>query len=276
MTETAGAQEPVASLRYDGAAERRSIILRLVRERGFRSSSELSQLLGVSEMTVRRDITKLSDAGSVRDVYGGASTALGRDPIQFDDRSAKNAERKTAIAKKAATLIGAGSNVALDSGSTVAAIPRHIDRALELSVITHSLAVVNELINHPNVAVLQLGGQLDRDLLIFVDPDVNRISDNIRVDMLFLGATSVHGDTLYCGNLAEARIKRALAEVADTVIVTCDSSKLELPRTGMARMFGLDRVDTLITDGSASADVVEELRSTGSCEVVLAPVRLSD
>lgn len=259
------------TLRYDGAAERRALILRTVTARGFVSAGEISQSVGVSEMTIRRDFRRLAEAGQVRDVYGGVSAIQPRRPALFQERRSENLQRKLAIGRTAAARVPAHAAIALDSGSTVVELAGQLDPDLPLSVVTHSLPAINALSRRDGLNLVALGGVYDQALSVFIDPNVAHTLDHLRVDMVFLGTSAIDTD-LYCGNLAEAGMKRALAEIAQQVVVLCDSSKFGPARSAMARMMSITEIDRIVTDDGISDTMRTQLEQAG-CEVIVAPLQ---
>src|SRR5690606_5415955 len=122
------------AMRYTDAPQRRERLEREIGERGYLSSADAAALLGVSEMTVRRDLRLLEADGTARRVPGGATVAAGG--IPFERRDAVDAAQKRAIAALAADELVGAETVALDAGTTVAAVVPLLGSA---TVVTHSL-----------------------------------------------------------------------------------------------------------------------------------------
>src|SRR5438445_7465112 len=132
--------------------ERQGEILLHIKEKGSASIGEIAERFGVSEMTVRRVLYKLGDAGLVIRTPGGAMVApSGSMERTFLERSEKMASAKDAVGRAAAALVREGETVVLDSGTTTRYIARHLGARGNVVVITTSLAVLEELAGRPNV-----------------------------------------------------------------------------------------------------------------------------
>src|SRR5690606_31685204 len=135
------------SLRYDAAPARREAILERVHASGFCSVAELAGHLGVSEMTVRRDVRQLAGAGDLRIVHGGVS--LPQHTVAaaaFDTRLQANTAGKRRIAEAAARLVGPSDAIAVDSGTTTHALLNALPDSYEGSVVTHSVPAMQTLL----------------------------------------------------------------------------------------------------------------------------------
>jgi DeoR family fructose operon transcriptional repressor len=206
--------------------------------------AELADLLGVSEMTVRRDLDALAELGVAHRVRGGA-VALG--PKTFADRFTQAARAKDAIADKLLALVPDGSAIGLDASTTVQRLAARLGGVRSVTAITSSLESFAALGRHPGVTALLTGGALDPRTGSLVGPLAARAARDVVVDVLFTSAAGcdpVHGTTE--STLEEADVKRALADVARVVVVAVDSTKLE--HHGMAQCLELDRIDLLVTE----------------------------
>ena len=132
--------------------ERHDQIQSLVNSRGRMTVPELSTHFGVSEATIRRDLEELDDLGRIRRTHGGALQAekIVKEP-PITQRITENPKEKNRIGKAAADLIRNGETIFLGSGTTVIEVARNLPPDIELTVITNSLPVVNELATHPGI-----------------------------------------------------------------------------------------------------------------------------
>ncbi|HVX47186.1 MAG TPA: DeoR/GlpR family DNA-binding transcription regulator, partial [Mycobacteriales bacterium] len=223
-------------LRYGGARARADRLLAQVREQGFCTIAELARQLGVSEMTVRRDVARLAAAGELRAVHGGVSTMAGRvlaEGTDYRERAGSMAAAKRAIAAAAVRLVTDGSTIAIDTGTTALELARLLPEELAVSVVTPSLPVMVELLSHPGVQVHGLGGDLHPVTQSFAGPATVAAIGELRVERLFLAANGIRGTGVYCGNGFDAVVKRALIDIADEVVLLADSSKFQT--TAMVR-----------------------------------------
>lgn len=238
------------------ARQRQERILEQVTLTGGARVSDLVELLGVSDMTIRRDIAALARKGLVARVHGGATAVSGRsaDEPGFAAKSGLQTLEKAAIAEAAADLVSPGDSVALSAGTTTYAVAGHLRRVPNLTVVTNSLPVA-ELLHasaRDDLTVILTGGvRTPSDAL--VGPVAVSALRSLHVDWLFLG---VHGFDARAGftspNLVESETNRALIASARQVVVTADSTKWGV--VGLSSMARLDEVDVLVTDEGLDHD----------------------
>jgi len=235
------------------ASLRQERILAAVHAHGAVRVAELVDELGVSDMTVRRDITELAQAGLVRRVHGGAvaldARARATDEPGFEAKQGWAAAEKAAIAAQAARLIEPGQSIALSAGTTTHLLAREIaaDPALRpLTVVTNSLPVAEALHGAgPGLDVILTGGaRTPSDAL--VGPVADHSLSRLRVDTAFLGVHGMDPDGLTTPNLLEAATDRALVGCAARLTVLADHTKWGV--VGLAQIAALDEVDVLVTD----------------------------
>jgi DeoR/GlpR family transcriptional regulator of sugar metabolism len=245
------------------AGQRQLLILEEVRRRGAVRVAELTELLEVSDMTIRRDLDVLAAAGLVDKVHGGA-TAPGRlstDEPGFEAKSTRQLDEKDMIARAAAELVEPGRAIGLTAGTTTWRLAHHILDVPDLTVVTNSIQAANVLHRErrPDLTVILTGGvRTPSDAL--VGPVAVTTLRSLHVDVLFMG---VHGMTADAGfttpNLLEAETDQAFVESAERVVVTADHTKWGV--RGLSRIVRLDEVHALVTDGGLAADartVLEE------------------
>lgn len=232
------------------AQQRQDRILRELRRNGAVRVADLISLLGVSDMTVRRDLEQLATEGVARKVHGGA-VLTGQVAFEpgFAAKSLLAPAVKQAIAARAAAMISPGAAIGLSAGTTTWAMAPFLASIPGLTVVTNSTTVadaVTELDTANQVSVILTGGVRTPSAAL-VGPIADRTIASMHVDRLFLG---VHGMDQRAGlttpNLAEATTNRAFVDSAQEVVVLADSSKWGI--VGLADIAPLDRADTLITD----------------------------
>ena len=213
-----------AVVRYTDAPARRQQLLDRLAASGYVGSAELAAELGVSEMTVRRDLRRLVDDGLARRVPGGASLPGGAGPETFEARSDTARDEKRALAKAAAGLLGDAATVALDAGTTVAVL---VDLLPEgLTVVSHSLPVLTACTAAGGRDVVALGGYYEPTTRSFTGPATRSAVRDLAVDVAVLSCTALDERGAWSANSVDAEIKRALAEVADRVVVLADRHKV--------------------------------------------------
>ena len=240
-------------MRYTNAPERRAHLERRITTDGYLSSLAAAHELGVSEMTVRRDLRMLEEQGAVRRVAGGATVVSGGVP--FEGRDAVGAAQKRAIAELAAVDAATAGMVALDAGTTVAALVPLLGPS---TVVTHSLPVIEALTRAGSPRLVAAGGHYQPDTRSFAGPLTEETLRGVRCDVAYLSATTVGADGLWGTNALDAAIKRVLAQQSTRVVLLADAGKLSGAHPGSAavRIAGLDLIDVLITDGRADAEAL--------------------
>ena len=245
------------------AGQRQLLILEEVRRRGAVRVSELTELLAVSDMTIRRDLDVLAAAGLVDKVHGGATApgGLSTDEPGFEAKSHRQLQEKEAIARAAADLVEPGQAVGLTAGTTTWRLAHHLVDLPDLTVVTNSIQAANVLHRErrPDLTVILTGGvRTPSDAL--VGPVAVTTLRSLHVDVLFMG---VHGMTADAGfttpNLLEAETDQAFVASAERVVVTADHTKWGV--RGLSRIARLDQVHALVTDAGLPADaktVLEE------------------
>ncbi len=245
-------------------SKRRDLILERVRRNGSVRSKDIAVEFGVSAMTVRRDIDALADAGLVDRVHGGASaassarSATSSEEPGYAAKSVREAAEKDAIAEAAATVVRAGSSIAITAGTTTAALARRLRAIADLFVVTNSVVVPEIIGAHDNRTVVVTGGSMTRSRAL-VGPIAELAVADLHVDQVFVG---VHGMTSDAGfttpNMLEAQVVRRLVDAADQVIVVADHTKWGV--TGLRTIMPLERADVLVTDTGLGDDALSELR----------------
>ena len=239
---------------------RHELILRAVRSEGSATISGLAGSLGVSIATVRRDLVQLDEEGLLKRVYGGAATVEDRDE-PFADVATVRVDEKDAIARRCAELVKDGETVLLDIGTTAHRVARLL-RGRTLTVITSSLAVVEELEEEETIQLVLLGGVLRRDyrsLIGFLTEDNLR---QVHADRLFLGTSGVRPDgQVMDTTVVEVPVKRAMLAASDHVVLVADVGKF--PGTGMSRVCGPQELHTVVTNAAADDRTKTALREAG-------------
>jgi len=256
------------------AGQRQQLIVEEVRRRGAVRVSELTELLAVSDMTIRRDLDVLASSGLVDKVHGGA-TVRGRpstDEPGFEAKSHRQLEEKEAIARAAAKLVKPRQAVALTAGTTTWRLAHHLHSIPDLTVVTNSIQVANVLHReqrHDLTVVLTGGVRTPSDAL--VGPVAVTTLRSLHVDLLFIGVHGLADDAgLTTPNLLEAEANQALIGAADRVVVVADHTKWGV--RGLSRIARLDEVDTLVTDSRLSAEARAVIAEHVG-ELIVAPVR---
>ena len=251
---------------FVSAGPRRQRLARLVAERGFLRVADASLELGVSEVTVRGDLTALESAGSVVRVHGGAMPVIAGAESSLESSLDRDAAAKRAIGHAAARLVSPGQAVFVDAGSTAMALAHALVERQDLhdlTVVTSGLTIALALEPAlPRFTVIVTGGTLRPLQHSLVNPFAVPMLDSLHFDTAFIGCNGVHATGGVTNvNLAEAEIKTRVLARADRGVLVADGTKLG--RIDLAVIGGLDAFDLLVTGGEAPAEELSELAAAG-------------
>lgn len=242
------------------ADERMRIVCELLESRDRITVVELATRFNVSEVTVRNDLGVLARRGLIARVRGGARPLQrGQSEVAFDVRLRVQEQPKRAIARAAAALVGDGEAIALDSSTTAFYIAQELRDKHELVVVTNGLRIAEELADAPGVSVIVPGGVLRSAAMSLVGDFAATVLRSTRIGKGFFGARGVSIDRgLMDLNPEEVRIKRELADACEEVIGVFDNTKWE--RSALLSFAPADRVNAIVTDEGAPADLVSQWR----------------
>lgn len=254
------------------AADRRERIVLLLAQSGYAAITDLADHLGVSAMTVRRDLDVLVRERIVERARGGAVASSGSraariDTIEpeVDERIRLNSDAKAEIGRLAAGLIVPDQTVAVDVGSTALCLA-HAIKGLNVRVFTNSLKI-GLFLSSGTPRVYMVGGEICGSEPSVVGAMARRHIESFRFDWMFLGASGLAEDGLYDYSLEDTEIKRALIERARRTVALMDSSKFD--RLSVARVAPLSAIDILICDRAPAGDLAARLQDAG-VEVMVA------
>lgn len=228
---------------------RRQAIMKAVQQAGNKSVDEIASMLGISKMTVHRDLDALSTKGLVRKERGRAvagNSLLFESNFQF--RLSQNVDIKAKIAKSAAQLIAPGKVIILDDSTTTMHIVENIIDIPSLTIITNSLSIVNSISNINTIKLIGIGGNFDRNFQAFLGLDCERAIMEHRADIAFLSSSSVTGLTAYHQNEDVIRAKRAMMHSAEKTAFLSDHTKFS--RNALTKFCDLDQFDHVFVDGN--------------------------
>jgi DeoR/GlpR family transcriptional regulator of sugar metabolism len=249
--------------------QRRESIVRSLQRSGVLSYRQLAELLGVSQMTVRRDIVALEEEGRVSGTPGGAKllSRLIEEPSRAVKQEAGVAE-KAAIARVAAGMVTDSMTIYLDAGTTVQAMRGYLQDVRDLTVVTNDLATVQAFLDHPTADLICIGGRVDKANLSTMGRLTRLALRELSLDLAFISSSSwdlAHGVTTPVEAKLEA--KRAAIATAETSVLLADSSKYG--RFGRYRALRLDELTTVVTDDGLPETAAAALRDAG-VDLVLA------
>jgi DeoR/GlpR family transcriptional regulator of sugar metabolism len=230
----------------------------------FRSGhvAELSELLGASASTIRRDLDSLQDQGLVERVHGGAAiTDIAGEPAP-PVRAVTHALEKARIGEAAAALVDEGDTVLVTGGTTTEAMVTFLGARHHLTVVTNALNVAMALSKFTGIDLVVLGGVLRRDEMSLLGHLTVSALAEFQIDKAFTGAFGLDAATGLSGmNLGETQTDRALIGGAARLVVLADGSKLS--QRGPVRLAPLTAISTLVTDSSADPASLDRIRAQG-------------
>ncbi|WP_413317363.1 DeoR/GlpR family DNA-binding transcription regulator [Agrococcus sp. 1P02AA] len=241
---------------------RDSRILDALDQHGAVQVADLARDLGVSEVTIRKDLDALAERDLLRRTRGGALPPVRGDEGAFADRMRTDADAKRAIAVRAATLVEDGDVIALDTSSTAHFLALELLQRTGLLVITQSLRTGVLLMERSDARVIIPGGSLRRESSGLVGPIADALVGRGRIGKAFVGVVGLSPERgLLELATDEAMSKQGLVAVSDQVHALFDSSKT----TGFAlhSFASAEQVTSLITDERASDDFVAEWEARG-------------
>lgn len=246
--------------------QRQQHILDALRRDGQVVAKALSESLGLSEDTIRRDLRELAAQGRLQRVHGGALPVAPAE-ADFAGRQRLAPQEKVAIGRAAAAMVQPGQVVFVDGGTTAVQLARHLPPALRATVVTHSPSVAVELVEHPGVEVILIGGRLFKHSVVAVGAAAVEAIARIHADLYFMGVTGVHAQAgLSTADMEEAAVKRALMAAAGDTVVMASSEKL-----GAASPYviaPLDAAATVLVAPEAPQAALTSLRKAGAVLVV--------
>lgn len=238
------------------AAEERLDWLRIeLRASGTVELAAASEALGVSEMTVRRDLRHLESSGEARRVRGGA---VSPGPLTFRSREQTHSRQKRRIADKAAPLAPRTGVIVVDSSTTMHRFASALEGVEDLRALTNAMPAYEALAEHAGITPVLLGGTLDPRSDSFVGPVTERLLEDVHIDAYFMSTGALDSAGCQEDTWEEAALKRRIAHHADTVVVGANTAKLGV--RAEARSVPIDQIDVLVTECDPSAPELDELR----------------
>jgi len=229
------------------SGRRRDNILELLRERGKVTVSGLAVQFGISEVTIRNDLTEMELAGLLRRVHGGAvSTKRAYYEMSQSDRMEVNKDEKIRIARACAALIKDGDTLMIDSGTTTRYLARELSERSNLTVVTNAILAAQEFVYNRSVNVILLGGNMDLQYQYTYGNDAVNQLQKYRADKTIISTDGIgadHGLTTFHHH--ELEVCRLMIQRSNEVIVIADHSKIG--KEGFSNIIDITGVDTLMT-----------------------------
>jgi DeoR/GlpR family transcriptional regulator of sugar metabolism len=258
----AGDADPSRSSHPLRPGERHDAITELVLSAGTMRIEELAERFGVSTMTVHRDLDTLEARGVLRKSRGAVTavaTSLFESSPEYRDR--ENRSEKEALAQAAFSLVEPGQAVILDDSTTGLHLAHVLPQRQPLTVITNFQRAMNELIGHPGIALIALGGQHYQWCDAYMGSLTLNALRSLRADILFMSTPAITDDTCFHQHHDAALVKRAMFEAAAKRVLMVDHSKFT--KRALHAHIALAEFDVVIVDTATSPDDVARLRDKG-------------
>lgn len=249
--------------------ERQMKIVETLETTRYISVNKLSESLGVSVVTIRKDLNLLEEEGYLHRSHGGASKH-GR--YVFDqtvsEKETVNVEEKQKIVARALDFVKDGDFIILSSGTTIHLFAQRLPDHKNITVLTPSLRVALDVCKKQNISTIHLGGEVRKNSTATVGSMAEETLNKFSCTTLFLGIEGIDLDFgISTTNAGEAHLNRKMLERVDKTIVLADSSKVH--KRGFGFICYVEKIDVLITDEGIDPEFREELEKRG-VEVVIA------
>ena len=243
--------------------DRRKKILEILNQEGRVKVAELSKYFGISEVTIRNDLTELESAGLLERLHGGAiSTYKAYYKMSFYDRMRTNEEEKRKIAIEVATLISDGDTLMVNSGTTTLFAVQELKNIKDLTIVTNSISIAQEIGHYKNLHIILLGGNYNPQYQFsYGDDTINQLK-RYKADKLILSADGVSLD----GGIStyhhfEAEVNKQMISRVNKTIIVADYTKIG--RTSFAYIDSLESLDFLVTNKKANPDEIRGIIKRG-------------
>lgn len=232
------------------------------------SLDTLCQEFNVSKNTVRRDIGEIVARTDIRKIYGGVSVQYNKIPPPFAERSTINLEDKDRIGRSAAALVEDGDIIYVDSGTTTCRMIDYLQGRKDVTILTHSLDVINRAVSNPELEIISLSGTLNRKTLSFTGQSTIDVLQTCNISKAFMAANGItvqNGATQ--STSIEFAIKKSVVDRSDRIYLMVEGRKFGA--VSLLTYCPLKKIDTIVTETLPSPDFQEAFQALGG-RIVLA------
>lgn len=249
--------------------ERQEKIIQLLDQKGRLTVVEICDFFDISEATARRDLATLATQNLIRRVHGGAmkKQVIATIETPILQRQNDHADAKQRIGEATARLISDNETLLLIGGTTGLAVARELRHHSNLTIITDSLLIADELLDHRSHSIIMLGGAIDPDERAVRGTLSRMILQHLQVDKAIIGTKAISTERgLSVETPEEAELWRAYISIAHHVIVATDASKFN--QSALVQAVSLDAIHTIVTDDSLDESAMEQLQDKGLYVVI--------
>lgn len=236
---------------------RHRIILQELDQTGVVAVKNLKEMLGVTDMTIRRDLIDLEKQGMLTRVHGAAHKKVKNalNEISHSEKQMLNVEEKKQIARKCADLIVDGDTVFIGSGTTTDFIGDYLD-GKNISIVTNSLPIFEKLKERANLDLILIGGRYRAKTQTFVGQFANNLLKEIKVSKAFIGANGIDGHNVTTSNEEEGNGDAIILNNAISKYIVADNSKFD--SYSFYSFYRLDNLSAVVTDDNIAPKVKEK------------------
>ena len=245
------------------SAERHRLLIEFINNQKNVSIADVCEHFTISEATARRDLDLLAERSLIERVHGGAvskETRYNEPPVLL--REKEQYQEKKRIALAATKLIEDGETIFLGSGTTVAEVAKNLVNRKNITIITNSVLVINNLVEHPDITTIMVGGILRHSEFSLIGHLTNEALSGLRADKVIIGIHSIDPQYgLTSGYMPEIVTDRAILGIGKQTIVLADHSKCG--KVSVAFLAPVNSIDILVTDQEVSEKFESEVTAMG-------------
>lgn len=253
------------------SVKRREVLLQYMRQKSFATVSDLAARLKCSQMTIRRDLTRLEKEGVLQRSHGGAVISR-RIKLEFAlaEKAERSRRQKVAIGHAAVDLVEPGERILIGTGTTMLAMAHELGSCEDLSVVTTSLAIASALLSVPGVECMLVGGTLRENSPDLYGPLLEENLSRMHADCAFIGADGVSAKgVLMAIDPRVGRVTSLMLRSSRRVVLLVDSSKAY--QNSFIAFGAFDQLDYLITDNGMPVDILDAARDAGVKIIIAKP-----
>lgn len=228
--------------------------------------SDLSKILNVSEVTIRKDLKELEDNKKILRIYGGATSIKSSiKKSKYEERRNKNIKNKKLLAKLASTFINNDMNIFIDAGTTTKEIIPYLEKTEGVYVITYDVEIAYLLSKFDNITTYILGGEIENKTYSTLSIETIERINKFRADLVFIGTDAFDSEFAYSTNDIRSNIKTKMIHNSKLKILVADSSKYGY--RGLTAFSSINDFDYVITD-KLNLDITELKNNNSNKDVM--------